>query len=301
MFLPKIILLDDIQKEINIFYDFLHHPYFPQHRNMLFNAFSELKEKIENHKLNEEEERIIIGDFISSFRKKHKNSINKIINESKEKIKKNEKNILHGLANLMNYNWLEENKKYSILPTIFITSPFYKNYFCFSILKAINKQKQPSILFIATHEISHLILRDILCKSLNTQHEELDNFMGHKLLYFLQEILAPILMKQKVFSSLLDTKDYLGNPNLKYIFIQEKNKDNTPFQITDFFQQLYERMKYDEKKDFNLILEKMIDILKSIETDLSKRYDMWSKYGHKILTTEKLLDKYNLPIHYTEV
>ena len=108
-------------------------------------------------------------------------------------------------------------------------------------------------------------------------------------------------MKQKVFSSLLDTKDYLGNPNLKYIFIQEKNKDNTPFQITDFFQQLYERMKYDEKKDFNLILEKMIDILKSIETDLSKRYDMWSKYGHKILTTEKLLDKYNLPIHYTEV
>jgi len=43
MQIPSIKIKYSFNKETEIFLDFLHHPQFPQHRNMIFRAFKELK------------------------------------------------------------------------------------------------------------------------------------------------------------------------------------------------------------------------------------------------------------------
>jgi hypothetical protein len=158
--LPKIVIKENLRQEVNVFLNFLHHPYYPQHRNLIFRVFPELKLLLKNKK----DEKKIVRKFIIDFRENHKDKINQIIKQSKVVIKNKGPLALKALANLMDYDWTKPTT-YTAIPTILPHSPFGDNVFYFSILKQINKGKSDrDVLYIAIHEISHFIFLIILKK-----------------------------------------------------------------------------------------------------------------------------------------
>jgi len=285
MQIPSIKIKYSFNKETEIFLDFLHHPQFPQHRNMIFRAFKELK--IAFNKKNGLEEKLIIKNFIKNFRKKHNYKIKKIINQSKKLLKQNSKKALVRLGLLTDYQWLK-NENYYAFPTILPFSPYKKNIFFFSILGAIYNNKQHNILFVSIHEISHFIVYKTLKKFYDKKIS-----LKKESFYFLKEILAPVIMNQKPLQSLLKIRNYLGNPFLRYIFIINKNKK---IQITTFFQRIYEKARYGGKMDFKQILEIMALLIFSIENELIKKNKIWNQYGNDLINNKTAFKKYCQPI-----
>lgn len=285
MQIPSIKIKYNLNEEVRVFLTFLHHPQFPQNRNKIFKAFPELKIALDRRSKVKEE--IVIKNFIKNFYKKYDYKIKKIINQSREMLRKKSKMALDILSFLMDYKW-SENISYIAMPTILPFSPYKKNVFYFSILGTIYNKKQHNILFVSVHEISHIILYEILKKKYGRSF-----FQKRVAFYFLKEILAPVIMNQKSLCSLLQIKDYVGNPFLKRVFIINKSKKN---QITDFFQKLYEEARDKKGMNFNQILKIMTQLIFSIENELAKKNKIWNQYGNNLVNNKIAFKKYRQPI-----
>jgi hypothetical protein len=68
MKVPKIKIKYSLDKETEQFVSFLHHPFFPQHKNMIISAFPELKDVLQT--ANKKQEKIILKKFIKNFGEK---------------------------------------------------------------------------------------------------------------------------------------------------------------------------------------------------------------------------------------
>jgi len=291
MKLPKVVIKYEPNKEVERFYVFLHHSRFPQNRNLIFNAFPELPKKLEKQKkLTETKEKIIIKNFIIKFQKEHDDEIKSIIKESEKILNVKINKLLTSLFLLMDYKWPEKEKGFTVIPTILPFSPFREKVFYFSILAKINGRMGHSILFVSVHEISHIVLYKILEKKYK---KPLDKIIDKQLLDFLKEVLAPVLMNQKPILNILHQKNYIGNSFLKNIFII---KDKQITQITEFFQEIYEDLKFEKKMNFNQILEIMIDLVLSISTEIKEKNKLWNKYGNNIANFKSIFEKYSEPI-----
>jgi len=285
MQIPSIKIKYNLNEEVRVFLTFLHHPQFPQNRNKIFKAFPELKIALD--KKNKIKEEIIIKNFIKNFYKKHDYKIKKIINQSRELLKQNSEKALAQLGFLTDYQWSKDENYYAF-PTILPFSPYKKNIFFFSILGAIYNEEQHNILFVSIHEISHFIVYKTLKKLYNKSIP-----LKKAGFYFLKEILAPVIMNQKPLCSLLQIKDYVGNPFLKRVFIINKSKKN---QITDFFQKLYEEARDKKGMNFNQILKIMTQLIFSIENELAKKNKIWNQYGNNLVNNKIAFKKYRQPI-----
>ena len=285
MQIPSIKIKYNLNEEVRVFLTFLHHPQFPQNRNKIFKAFPELKIALD--KKNKIKEEIIIKNFIKNFYKKHDYKIKKIINQSRELLKQNSEKALAQLGFLTDYQWSKDENYYAF-PTILPFSPYKKNIFFFSILGAIYNEEQHNILFVSIHEISHFIVYKTLKKLYNKSIP-----LKKAGFYFLKEILAPVIMNQKPLCSLLQIKDYVGNPFLRYIFVINKSKK---IQITNFFQKIYEEAKYKKGMNFNQILKIMIQLILFIENEIIKKNEIWNRYGNNLVNNKIAFKKYCQPI-----
>lgn len=284
--IPKIKIEYNLDKEVEQFIVFLHHSFFLQHKNMIFNVFPELKNALKN--ANEKQEKEILGKFIKNFREKNKQKIKKITAISENLLEKKSHILLKNLSELMEYEWPKKHTDYRVIPSILPFSPFGNNIFLFSILSYLKTpSKQKNILFVSVHEISHLIFFELIKKLYGNSSP-----LNRTSTYFLKEILAPVIMNQKKINEDLKLKNYLGNPFLRDIFISFENKKN---QITDFFQEIY---KAGIKKglNFNAILKIMVDLIKSVESEIEHKNNIWNRYGNAILKNEKKLRTYQKPI-----
>jgi hypothetical protein len=280
----------DLNKEVNKFLIFLHHPEFPQHRNLIFKALPELEKLLKKEKnLNKIKEKKIIKSFIVDFRKKHTSEIQRVVKSSEKLLKAKMEKSSTALFSLMNYN-PKKNLTFRIIPTILPFSPFERKAFYFSILGAIQKKSQNNIVFVSIHEISHIILYEILEKEYK---KPISKIVDKVLLYFLKEILAPVLINQKPLAKLLRPKNYLGNPFLHYIFVLENNKK---IQITKFFQKVYENERYKNKLKFNQILKIMLSLILSMEQELKEKNKIWNQYGNNIVNSKYAFKLYSKPI-----
>lgn len=286
MRIPKIKIEYNLDKEVEQFISFLHHPFFPQHRNKIFNVFPELKDALRG--ANDKQEKEIIRKFIKNFREKNKQRIQKITAISENLLEKKSHILLKNLSELMEYEWPKKHADYRVIPSILPFSPFKNNTFFFSIISYLKTpSNQKSILFVSVHEISHLIFFELI-KKIYGNSFPLNKTSAH----FLKEILAPVIMNQKKINKDLKLKNYLGNPFLRDIFISFKNKKN---QITNFFQEVY---KAGIKKglNFNSIFKIMVEIIKSIESEIEYKNNIWNQYGNAIFKNEKNLKIYQKPI-----
>ena len=279
--MKKIILKEDFDAEVQIFLDFLNNKEYPQHRNIIFSNFPELKEKIEFHIGNEKN---IIEKFLKDARENNKSKIQESVLFIRKEIEKNGAKTLEILAKLMDYTWKPSEEDYFLVPTIFPLSPFKKNTFYFSIYKSLKGNTEyPKVLAVSAHEISHMIFFDIL--------KDKNIGIGQELLYFIKELIAPILVYQNDFDNIFK-KEIVGNYNVLEIYLE---KDGKVIKAFDYFLEIFIKNK-SEGKNFNTFLDEMISVCKEIESDIKDKKAFDNKYGMQIMKEPELLEKFREPI-----
>jgi len=287
--LPKIKIIkeDLIKKEPEVFLNFLNNSQFPQNRNKIFQAFPDLKSRLDT--TDEKQEKEIIYQFISDFYKKNREKIDRIIKESEDLTQEKGEVALEALSDLMDYEW-PRDLIYNAVPTILPFSPFQKNSFNFSILGKIYGKNEKDVLCIAIHEISHFIFYDLLDK----MEIKIQNDARH---YF-KEALTAVILNEEPLRGILELNDYAGNPEIRDIQIQKK--DGVILKLVDFIKEYYQRIKIKEGKEFNIFLKKILNIIISVSGDLSEKRKIWNNYGNQIFKDENLLKQYSDPIKIKE-
>lgn len=283
--LPKIKIKKDIENEVNLFLKFLHHPYYPQHRNLIFQIFPNLELLIKKSK----NERKIIKEFVIDFYNNHQNKINEIIKKSDVAIKRKWLLVIKELAKLMDYQWPKSIIYYAI-PTILPFSPFGTNKFYFSILGQIFNKNEKNILFIAAHETSHFIFYDLLKKI----EREIKISLPDDAKNYLKEALTAVLLNQKPLNKILKLDNYLGNPEIRDIKIKKPN--GTIMSFVDFLTEYYQNNKIKKKKGFQIVLKEIIEIINSISNEFSKKRAIWNRYGNQLYKNSVALYRYQSPI-----
>lgn len=298
---PKIIIKRDLNQEVDLFIKFLNHPYYPQHRFMIFKVFPELEILLKTTK-NKNREKLIVKKFILDFHKKHKKIIKQIIKKSNILIEKKRDKALGALAGLMDYSW-PQPIIYKAIPTILPFSPLGDNIFYFSILgqikdslsrsslaKAKNKNIK-DIICIAIHEISHFIFYDIL-KRIEQETKSLPT--GDNLKNYLKESLTSVLLNQKPLCTILNLHNYLGNPEIHDIQIREPGGKILKF--TDFLQEAYRNSRSKEKETFQIFLQEILNTLSPSSKDLSNKREIWNRFGKELSKNPRALKAYQRPI-----
>lgn len=279
--MKKIIVKDDEDAEIDIFFNFLNNKEYPQHRNIIFSCFPELKKELG---LQKEDEKSIIKKFIKIVRRNSKDNIKKSVSFIKNEIREKGEKTLEILANLMDYKWRYENVDYFLIPTILPFSPFGDNVFYYSIHRSLKGDTEfPEVLAVSVHEISHMILFDIL---------KVENIkLSQELTYFIKELIAPVLVYQDDFNGIFK-KDIVGNYNVLEVYFE---KDGKIIKAFDYFLEMFIKNK-SEKKNFIFFLDKMISICKKIEPEIKEKRAFDNKYGMQIMKDQELLKKFREPI-----
>lgn len=308
-FIPPIILEENPQEEVELFHRGLHVDLYdskhPWQRDQILRAFPDLHQMITTNPQNEEQ---ILKDYLQKYHQEHQDKIGPVVEKTKTELTKKSVEALSELAQLMDYKWAEESPEYKVIPVLLPYSPFGDNVFFYSILAAVNGHPQNDALFVATHEISHMLFFEILKK----QHVDMFSYSLNQMHYplavdYLKEILAPVLMKQPTLKKYLDFSmypldqwpdGYIGNDNLIQMYVTTEDMGEK-MQITKYFQQLYEKMRYQENKPFSEIVEEMLRLVSPLEDELAKKRALWNKHQNGIFKDEKLLAEYSQPIKLT--
>lgn len=279
--MKKIIVKNDEEAEVNIFLNFLHSKEYPQHRNMIFSNFPELKTLIDTGK---EDERTIVKNFIELTRGNNKDNLEKATDYIENEVKSKGEQTLQILANLMDYAWELGSPDYILIPTIFPMSPFKGNTFFFSIYKSLHGDTEFSkVLAVSAHEISHMFLFDILKK----KNVSLDSYV----LYFIKELIAPILVYQDDFEEVFK-KEIVGNYNVLEIYFEVGDRKIRAF---DYFLEKFEKNKV-KKEKFKDFLDDMIYLCSKINTQIKGKRLFDNKHGLQILQDPKILAQFREPI-----
>lgn len=302
--IPSITLEENPEEEANIFYDFLHSKDFPQHRVHIFNidAYKPLKVLLtEGPPKSDDEEKQIIRQYLAELREDKKDQIQPFIDRAKKELgEEKTQNALKELASLMDYQWEEGFPGYRVVPVLLPFSPYGENVFYFSMIGIALGKKQDDLTFVAIHEISHMMFHGLVQKyfpQISSQESLSDA------LFYLKEVLAPVLMNQKPLADQIDSsryygkeqKGYIGNDDLYQMYVSPGDSGEK-IQISKYFQSLYEKMRHQENKSFKEILETMINLVTHLEGELTKRRNLWNKYGHGIFKNEAILKEYAEPM-----
>ncbi len=279
--MKNIIVKEDCKAEIEIFFNFLHNKEYPQHRNMIFFHFPELKYLIEG---NPENEVGIIKNFIQKTRSQNKKNIERSTTYIEGAVRDNGEISLQTLANLMNYNLSHAKEDYILIPTIFPVSPFSGNTFFYSIYKSLQGVTEyPKVLAVAVHEISHMMLLDILIE----KNVSLDNFTK----YFVKELIAPILVFQDDFTGIFKN-EIVGNYNVLEIYFKKNGQTVKAF---DYFLKKFEDNRANGKT-FSEFLDDMIAHCLKIKEPIKEKRLFDNKHGLQILADPELLRQFREPI-----
>lgn len=285
---PRVIFQKNTtEKEGEMFFAFLNHPKFPTHRKFIFNVFPELEKILKNCK-NKKEERREVEEFVKSFYKVNRKKISEVGKESEKEITNKSKKALDILGNAMEYSWREDSL-YIATPTILPFSPFGDDVFYFSILRGVLKNENIRVIEIMVHEISHFIFFDIL-KSI----EKEEGLRPSKtLIHYAKEVLTAALFRNKPISKFLGTAKYIGNPEIRELYIVSESKRRVS--LIDYIGSIYTQAK-DSKTPFKIFLKDFMLMMLNCEGDIEKKEKLWRKYGRSIFSNNKILLEYQREI-----
>jgi len=271
--IPKIKIEIDKEQDKKLFNEFLNHPDFPQHRNMILKTFPILKNLLGKRRESE-----AVGEFVDNFYKSYHEIINKITEKSRDKIENHGKDALKILGEIMNYEW-KKPLTYTAKPTILPFSPYGDNVFYFSILPDIKKGgSSKNILEIALHEISHFIFLN--------QLEDKKIKLEKNTKYCIKEAVATAVLNQEEFGAMGIPKR-AGNPEIKEIKIEINNEI---YKLTDFIS------KNIKEKGYVKAIKNILELTNKASKEFSKRMTLWNQYGKNIVKNPRALEKYIKPI-----
>lgn len=275
--IPDITIVQDLDKEVDIFLKFLNHPEFPQNRSMILKIYPKLSQII-----SEQKEELAVREFVDSFYQENAEKIEKIVNESRKSLMSSQE-ALKQLGILMDYVW-SDTASYKAHPTILPFSPFRDDAFFFSILNPLFKDWPIDVLYIAVHEISHFIFLEQLKKI-----EEVNNNKFDKdLVYYYKESLTTVVLNQKEFRPILGEKEILGNPNIRDINIQIGEEQMSLIK--------YLTQEFETKKSYEDFLETTLLMLNKSVSEFIKKRELWNKNGPNIFEEDDLMVEYKKPI-----
>ncbi|MEW6616886.1 MAG: hypothetical protein AB1333_00460 [Patescibacteria group bacterium] len=279
--LAKIIVKEKNPEEIKLFQRFLNHPDFPQHREIIIRAFPSLGVYIKKSK---SEKRGIIF-FRDEFYKKYKKKIRPIIGSTKKEVEKKQEKALVALGGAMDYQW-KKRKKYIAFPTILPFSPFGKDKFFFSILNPLfGRHDFYHPLSTAIHEISHFIFFEKVRMIEKKKKIKLSKESEH----YLKETLTAALFNEEPLKSTLGLGEYMGNPEIRDIFIKKEKKEELFLSFV--------RRKYRNKTNFDIFLTELVLQCHGSEKEFIKKKLLWDKYGKGIFERKKDFFLYKKSIH----
>lgn len=295
MYIPPIIVREDIDENIKLFVMFLYHKN-PQQKQRILDRYPELAEIVKN---NEQNAKPKIIDFVQTYFQTHGNIINPIVAGIKKDLRENGLHALEMLATIMEYQWSETHGGFTFVPSLLPFSPWDEetSTIYLSLIPYINGESgrvenEKTLSLNATqllvHEVSHFILWDIVTHLDITYLQEFAGTVKH----LAQEIIAPVVMNQGELRSLLNLHDYWGNQYLKPIRL---HRDGVDVNIIDFFSTEYVTMRTEEKT-FEQYILRVFEILTSIQSQLQKRMDIWNENGKKMFENKDLFAEYIKPI-----
>jgi len=283
--LPKISVKTSKKGEVKLFLKFLNHPEFPQHRQMILKTFPDLKVLLESSK----NEKNAVQEFIDQFYLKNQSTIALAIHDSKIRMKSSQK-AMESLGIAMDYHW-QSGIDYIAMPTILPFSPFGKNTFNFSILDRITGSGKRDILSTAIHEISHFVFLNYLKKI-----EKKENIsISQDTRYYAKEVLTAALFNEEPIRGVLEIVEYKGNPDIRDIYITDDLKVTTTL-INYTRKQYLENIK--DGKEFKEFLINFIKTMHKISENLSKKRQIWNRFGNELYKNKAILLQYQMPIQF---
>ncbi|MFZ1019418.1 MAG: hypothetical protein WAN61_00295 [Minisyncoccia bacterium] len=261
----------------------MNHSEFPQHRKSILQAFPELRELLKNSK----NEKIIVQKFINQFYLKHQDAITLAIQESQKEIKINHLAI-KTLGESMDYHW-KNNINYIAIPTILPFSPFSKNVFYFSIFDRIMGTGKRNILTVAIHEISHFVFFDLLKKI--ERKEKFSLPLDAK--YYEKEILTTALLNEEPLRTVLKINNYLGNRDIRDIYVADQNKTIKSF--VDYARDQYSKNRK-SNEEFKKFLTEFTKMIYKISKELSQKRLIWNRWGSELFKNKIAFASYKKPI-----
>lgn len=251
---------------------------------MIFKKFPELEKNLAKESA-ETNQKNIIKNFINCFKKEKDGIIKAIEQEEQSKLLKDGEMVLDALGEIMEFH-IDSQQEYTIFLSILPFSPFEKNSFYFSILSKIeSKENEHSdILSLLAHEVSHFILFDILrSKNITLERHEL---------YFLKEILAVIVLKNKLLVNFLKAENYRGNTILHKLYVRDGIE---AINIVEYFEKIYAD-KMHENKNFEEYLDIMIKEIRNISGALKHKYSFWMNKKMDLDKKLEFLKEYSRPV-----
>lgn len=276
-------VVENLEKEVGIFMDFLHSQNFPQNRNTIFSTFPELKAELKNIHDDAATKQIVIR-FIKEFRMAYASVITKAVFNIKKEIETKGDAALCILAEQMEYTWKKSHPGYILMPTVYPGCLFNGNTFFYSITDVRSgRSEYENVVAVSAHEISHFMLFDILAE----KHE----LLGRELLYFIKKIIAPLLVYQDDFSGIF-AKQIVANTNVIEIYFLVDGKIIRAF---DYFNAKYLENR-NAGRDFRVFLDDMIKTCRKIENDIRWKHLFWDKHGDEIERDPDLMLQFRKPI-----
>ncbi len=294
--MPTLRIVKNKDKEVEKIVKYLNDPKFPQLRKTIFNTFPKLQENLEKDKCSGmKSENEIVELFVADYYETHRDIISSIIVDIEYKINTYGTKVLHLLAESMDYVW-QTTIEYTLVPTILPFSPFGHNTFFFSMTRRINgvenmgENKNHDVLPLLAHEVSHMLLRDVLYKY---HKRDLETVYSWTTMHMLQEILAPIIMNEPLLKEVLDIQNYSGNPYLELIMVSHNDFAEN---IVSYFTRMYHKERIEHGRSFIETILKMATIIETIEPSLASKLKLWNSSAHLLKKDATKREEFGVPI-----
>lgn len=278
----------DIEKDISLIKEHFLNSQTEHFKNRILNFYKSLNEKLEQSKEIEKEN--IINNYFREIYKNKEKQINEIIGQSKQILEARSDKCLKELMELMDYKANNE-EEFIATPTLLPYSPFNRPIFYFSIAAILFADKKNDILDTAVHEISHFLFFDIL-KSLgiNLKNDPATKSLEH----LFKEALTAMLLSEQSMENLLDRKNYLGNPEIHFLYIKESGKEKIT--LREYLRFLFKEYKQ-RKLTFSSFIDDTIKKLLPVAEKFDKKKIFWNKNeGELKKNNQDLLNIYSEPI-----
>ena len=278
MILPKIKIQRLTQlSEIRLFYKFLNHPQYPNHKNLIYNAHPKLRVLLES----EVNSKAAVKKYIKNMISAHRTAIEKAASDAAISAR-SLKHCLEALGKSMGFRW-RKPIAYVARPTLLPFSPFDKLSFSFSILSRVYGKELESFSRIAIHEISHFVLFEML-KSIEKQGK-----LSSDARHYLKEAVTAALFNEAPLSRALRIENYPGNPEIRLLRVKFPSK--APLPLVKWI-----RDEYCKSSNFPDLLIRLVRIFRASQKELGKKRKMWNRYGKKIFEERRLRNNYSRPI-----
>jgi len=282
----EILVKKDVERDISLIKETFQRENAEAMKNRILYFYKPLKEKLRDSKDQPKD----IEDYFRKIYIEQGLKIDEIVSRSEKLIKEQAGVCLENLISLMEYS-SDRKQEFIAIPTLLPYSPFNRPIFYFSIIRELVTGEKTEVLDIAIHEISHFLFFDIIKNlefNLRTRPET------QSLKHLFKEALTGMLLSEPELETLLDRKNYLGNPEVHFLSV--KVSTGKQMILREYLRQIFRDYRSRGLTFSDFIRDEIKRMLpKAVEFHQKKTF--WDENEQELrLKDSKLLEEYKKPI-----